>query len=195
VFGLSAKLQKTWAVPDFEICEQWVAMNEADADGMEVVLAGPVLRRVQARSVALWLATSCAVRLRVAFAAARRPHPRAGFGGALPACLPTGRRLHLQLVQLSLDEDLPQGLWTGYRLEWATPGEEPPRWVEATGAELCYSGRKTPGFVHQRQVRAVRMVRAASRTTAARTVWCVPIPTWLNAWPRRQPVPGRRPWC
>jgi len=155
-------------------------MDKADTDGLAVVLAGPLLRRVQARKVALWMATSCAVRLRVAL--------QLQDGRVLPSrlsqrTLQAGTRLHLQLIELTLDDGLPEGVWIGYRIQWApveapvpdpapdlasdqapdqTPDTSPhptptpiSTWNDATEHALCYPGRSTPGFVHQPRVRAL----------------------------------------
>ena len=151
-------------------------MDAADADGLDVVLAGPLLRRVLARKVALWMATSCAVRLRVEL--------QLQDGRVLPArlsqrTLQAGTRLHLQLIELTLDDGLPEGVWIGYRIHWApveapaadpapdlAPDQAPDTsphptptpisiWNDATEHALCYPGRATPGFVHQPRVRAL----------------------------------------
>jgi hypothetical protein len=100
----------------------------------------------------MWLATSRAVRLR---AELRLPDGRTLEPRRVLRTLRAGTRLYLQLIELELDEDLPEGHWVGYRLQWADPGVEPPVWVDATDAALCYPGRDTPGFIHQPRVRAV----------------------------------------
>jgi len=116
------------------------------------VLAGPLLRRVQARRIAWWLATTQLARLRVTL------HLHDGRTVEPPLMvrpLQAGARLHLLLVQLELDEDLPVGQWTGYRLWLAAPGSDAPVWTDTTEPALCYEGRDSPGFVFQPQVAAL----------------------------------------
>ncbi|MCW5612051.1 MAG: alkaline phosphatase family protein [Rubrivivax sp.] len=127
-------------------------MKESEADAPGVVLAGPLLRRVEPRRVALWLATSRAVRVRVDL----HLHDGRTWSPRLrQRDLRAGARLHLQLLQLELDEDLPAGRWTGYRVWWAPPGADESTWTDTTTPELCYPGRDTPGFVHQPRVAAL----------------------------------------
>lgn len=125
------------------------AMNEPDTDELAEVLAGPLLRRVEPRRVALWLATSRALRLRVEL---QRHDGRTLVPRLRQRALRAGARLYLQLIELELDEDLPAGHWTGYRI-WAAPPEAAAdAWRDITEPALCYPGRDTPGFVHQPRV-------------------------------------------
>lgn len=121
-------------------------------DPADLVLAGPLLRRVQQRHVAMWLATAHAARVRVELHLqdSRLIVPRVRLRH-----LRGGQHLHLLLIELELDEDLPAGQWVGYRL-WLSPqGEGPPAWTDATEPGLCYPGRDTPGFVFQPRVAAL----------------------------------------
>lgn len=127
------------------------------------LLAGPLLRRVQARHVALWLATEspgapCRVRVTLH---GPRGEPRAA--STRVRTLRAGARLHLHLVEVLPEADLPEGAWTGYRV-WLAPADhdgaaegrdDDPAWVDATDAALCYPGRDTPGFVFAPRVRAL----------------------------------------
>jgi hypothetical protein len=119
------------------------------------VLAGPILRRVQARSITLWLATSRAQRVRVDLTFDGRT--TRSLDPAVQT-LQAGASLHYLLMELHLEEDLPAGRWTGYRV-WLADVTEPPAiaapWIEATDASLCYAGRSTPGFVYQPRLRAL----------------------------------------
>jgi hypothetical protein len=115
----------------------------------DLVLAGPLLRRVQARSIAIWLATTRAVRVR---AELKLQDGRQLTPQPLLRQLHCGGQLHLLLLELALEEELPAGAWVGYRL-WLAPAEaELPAWTEATGEALCYPGRDSPGFVFQPRV-------------------------------------------
>ncbi len=128
------------------------------------LLAGPLLRRVQARHLALWLATESPGepwRVRITLHGPQgRPLPAAMQVRTLRA----GARLHLHLVEVRPEADLPEGVWTGYRVWLAPPahdtagdpaGEDHDAWADATEAALCYPGRETPGFVYAPRVRAV----------------------------------------
>ncbi|MEZ5621441.1 MAG: alkaline phosphatase family protein [Burkholderiaceae bacterium] len=127
-------------------------MNEPDADDLPPVLAGPILRCVQPRRIALWLATSRPMRVRVELDLhdGRRSSPRVTLHD-----MRAGARLHLLLIQLELDEDLPVGSWTGYRVRWADPDADPAAWTDAHEPALCYPGHETPGFVFQPRVAAL----------------------------------------
>jgi hypothetical protein len=116
------------------------------------LLAGPILRRVQARQVVLWLATTTPSRVRVTLHDAdgrpRGAHTRV-------RTLRAGARLHLHLVEVVVDDDLPRGRWTGYRV-WLTQAETgDAAWQDSTDADLCYPGHDSPGFVFAPQVRAL----------------------------------------
>lgn len=127
-------------------------MQPTPSDPPDLVLAGPLLRRVQRRRIAIWLATSRAVRVRgeLHLHDGRQIAPQVRLRS-----LRAGAQLHLLLLELELDEDLPAGHWSGYRL-WLSPdGDEPPVWTDATDPSLCYPGRDTPGFVFQPQVAAL----------------------------------------
>lgn len=125
-------------------------------EALPLVLAGPMLRRVEARRIVLWLATSMPVRARIDVdlgdAQPLRLEPTPGT----PTCrvLTAGTHLHYLLLDLALDTELPAGRWIGYRLALAARDEAAPQWVEAANwaPELCYPGRATPGFVFAPQV-------------------------------------------
>jgi hypothetical protein len=127
-------------------------MTDSTVDDLPRVLAGPMLRRVQPRRIALWLATSIDQRVRVDLLLhdGRTLAPRVTLRR-----LQAGARLHLLLVELGLDEDLPTGRWTGYRVWLAAADADPPGWLDATEPALCYPGRDTPGFVFQPRVAAL----------------------------------------
>lgn len=125
-------------------------MTEAASDHLPPVLAGPVLRRVQARRIAWWLACSHApAALRVTLLP---------DGGEPTTHTPTvhtlraGEHLIILLVELELDTDLAPGVWTGYRFELAdTDGN----WTPLDDPALCYPGRDTPGLRFAPTVRAL----------------------------------------
>ncbi|NIM40441.1 MAG: alkaline phosphatase family protein [Hydrogenophaga sp.] len=125
-------------------------MTEASPDKLPPVLAGPVLRRVQARRIAWWIACSHApAQVRVSLLP---------DGGAPSTHSPTvhtlraGEHLALLLIELELDTDLTAGLWTGYRFEFADAAGG---WTPLDDPALCYPGRDTPGLRFAPGVRAL----------------------------------------
>lgn len=121
-------------------------------DNLALVLAGPVLRRVRTREVALWLATSAASRVRVEL---QLPDGRVIEPALTLRRLRAGARLHHLLLTLRLDEDLPCDRWIGYRVWLAEDGHGDATWQDACGPALCYPGHDGPGFVYRPRVRAL----------------------------------------
>ncbi|WP_302174019.1 alkaline phosphatase D family protein [uncultured Hydrogenophaga sp.] len=107
---------------------------------LPLLLAGPVLRRVEASRMVLWLATSAPVRLRLRLD---------GRVVALPECpsLQAGGRLFHHLIDAELPEPLVPGAWTPYTLEVAD-ADAPGGWRDllATEPGLCHAGQTRPGF-------------------------------------------------
>ena len=131
-------------------------MTAADIENLSELLAGPLLRRLEPRRILLWLATARQVHIRIELILhdGRVLWPRLIHRDVM-----AGARLHLGLLQIELDEDLPVGRWTGYRV-WladahAGANADPQAWVDATGPALCYPGRDTPGFVFEPRVKAL----------------------------------------
>lgn len=118
-----------------------------------------MLRRVEARRIALWLASSRPVRPRITL------HPGTGApirlepapGSAACRVLRAGERLHYLLLDLALDEDLPAGCWIGYQLELTATDDPGAGWLDWTdwARDLCYPGRDMPGFVFAPRVAAL----------------------------------------
>jgi hypothetical protein len=175
-------------------------MKEPDAEDLSQVLAGPLLRRVEARRIVLWLATARKVRVRVDL----NMHDGRVLSPRLTRRdVQAGARLHFVLLQLELDEELPVGRWTGYRVWLAGPEANPHAWVDATEPALCYPGRDTPGFVFQPRVAALLhgscrkphhpggdgLVRADSHLQQ-----CVAAPD-EHAWPSALVLSGDQVYC
>ena len=95
-------------------------MTAADIENRSELLAGPLLRRVEPRLILLWLATARQVHIRIELILhdGRVLWPRLIHRDVM-----AGARLHLGLLQIELDEDLPIGRWTGYRVVAAYAGE------------------------------------------------------------------------
>ncbi|MGV3499943.1 MAG: alkaline phosphatase family protein [Hydrogenophaga sp.] len=124
-------------------------LHDPEHNELPLVLAGPLLRRVQAQRVAWWLATTQACDLRITLChedGHRTTHE------PTVRTLRAGERLFLLLIDLSLDEALGENTWTGYRFEFANPDGT---WVALDDAALCHAGHDTPGFVHAPRVHAL----------------------------------------
>jgi hypothetical protein len=129
-----------------------------------LVLAGPILRRLEARRLVMWLATRTAVRARITLDTGEgEPWVHELQPGSSSACqqLMAGEHLHVLLIDLALPRDLPAHRWVGCTLALAplhadgTPGE--PDWQDwrSWAPDLCYPGRSTPGFVYQPRIGAL----------------------------------------
>lgn len=127
-----------------------------------LVLAGPLLRRVEARRIVLWLATRCAVRVRVIV------HPGADDAFCIEPTLDSSAlrllqaapALYYALLDVALPVELPVGRWTGYRVEVATVGGlggQSVNWLgwEDWAPDLCFPGQTSPGFVFAPKVASV----------------------------------------
>ncbi|MBF0147861.1 MAG: alkaline phosphatase family protein [Magnetococcales bacterium] len=123
-----------------------------------LVLAGPILRRVETGRLCLWLAvtTWCRVRLRL--------FPEGGnsmewlLSPGDPACrlISAGRQLHFLFVDLSLIPPLPWDRWIGYDL--ALQAKDSSDWSDwqQWAPDLAYSShRPSPGFRLPRRVTSV----------------------------------------
>ena len=89
-----------------------------DGGDLPLVLAGPLLRRIEARRLVLWLATSQVARLRLELDLGEAGTAIHELEPGTPACrhLAAGRHLHYLLVDVPLATPLPVGRWIGYRL-------------------------------------------------------------------------------
>jgi hypothetical protein len=127
-----------------------------------LVLAGPILRRLEARRVVLWLATCTAVRARITLDTGEgEPWVHELQPGIACQQLAAGEHLHVLLIDLALPQDLPAHRWVGCTLALAplhadgTAGE--PDWQDwrSWAPDLCYPGRSSPGFVYQPRIGAL----------------------------------------
>lgn len=149
-----------------------LAATARDGRELPLVLAGPLLRRVEERRLVLWLATSQVARLRLELRSEEEWSASHELEPGTPACrhLAAGRRLHYLLVDVRLTASLPVGRWIDYRLALAplaTVDNQAHRDLQAGIADygredwqdfsrwapdLCYPGRTSPGFVFLPQV-------------------------------------------
>ncbi len=126
---------------------------------LPLVLAGPILRRVEAQRLVLWLATCEPVGVRIALDCGDGRVTTHELAPGTPQCrhLAAGARLHYLLIELALERALPSGRWIGYTLALAPTAVEAPAWQDwsAWAPGLCYPGRTTPGFVFAPEVAAL----------------------------------------
>lgn len=117
-----------------------------DPTTLPLLLAGPVLRRVEARRLVLWLATSAPVALRLRVDDRLVPVPAARRVAA-------GGHLFHHLIDAELPEPLVPDAWTSYTLEVADAAAEG-GWRDLLAAEpgLCYPGHTRPGLRWQPRV-------------------------------------------
>lgn len=146
---------------------QGLAGTSVDRRDLPLVLAGPLLRRIEERRLVLWLATSQVARLRLELRSGADWIASQELEPGTPACrhLAAGSHLHYLLVDVHLTASLPVGRWIDYRLALAplaTVGNQAHRGLQAGIAEygsedwqdfprwapdVCYPGRTSPGFV------------------------------------------------
>jgi hypothetical protein len=125
---------------------------------LPLVLAGPILRRLEARRIVLWLATREVARLRITLDCGNGPTEYRLEPGT-PACrhLKAGERLHYLLVDLKLDDDLPTGQWIAWSPALQVVEADNADWMswQEWAPDLCYPGRDTPGLVFAPRVAAL----------------------------------------
>jgi hypothetical protein len=127
------------------------------------VLAGPILRRLTPSRFVAWLAVSQPMRLSLTL----RPdgeaaqHLRIEPDSSECRCLSAGEHLHYLLIDLPLDDALPQDCWISYSLAVqpldGTGDSTGDDWLDWRdwAPDLCYPGRDTPGFVLTSRVRSL----------------------------------------
>lgn len=128
---------------------------------LPLVLAGPILRKVTVDRLTIWLVTTYPVRLKLAL------HPDGGSAIEVrssvlnEACtsLKAAQRLYFQLIDLALDDPLPQNCWIGYDLSIApilgvseSSGSQAYQGWREWAPDLVYAKRELPGFVIQSQL-------------------------------------------
>jgi len=126
---------------------------------LPLVLAGPILRRLTAERLTLWLALSASVRVRLELTCGEAsPRILALEPGSAGCRLVTaGARLYYLLIDLRLAEPLPIDRWIGYEiaLQPLAGADEPWQDWSDWAPDLCYPGRCSPGFVLPARVAAL----------------------------------------
>ena len=123
------------------------------------LLAGPILRQCTPTRLVYWLAVREPALLRI------RINPEVGKSRDLkmapgePGCriLTAGMHLHYLLIDLRLEEPLPQDCWIGYTIALQGLSVIDGVWLECAdwAPDLCYPGKRSPGFVLPSRIRSL----------------------------------------
>jgi hypothetical protein len=118
--------------------------------GLPLVLAGPILRRITAERVTLWLATRARSRISLSLSwVGQAPREWILEPGEARYChLAAGRHLHYALIDLPIETPLPLDQWIEYELRVQPADRADAEWSDwrAWAPELTYPGHATPGF-------------------------------------------------
>ncbi len=116
------------------------------------LLAGPVLRRLEANRIVLWLVLRepMAIRFRLATGDAdSKPLMDRALAQAEQQVIQVGQSACLCLVEIRPDQSLPADQLLDYDLglRKEESADAPWQWLQDTAPHLCYPGRSCPGFV------------------------------------------------
>ncbi|WP_370260670.1 alkaline phosphatase D family protein [Limnobacter sp.] len=113
---------------------------------MSILLAGPILRRMQPNRLTLWLATTQAIQWRLSLMPAGHD---AQVHEIHTQCntLPVGEKLFIHLIDLPLEVPLPTDTWVAYDLSYQAPAEQAWMSVAQAHPHLLYPGKSQLGFV------------------------------------------------
>ncbi len=132
-----------------------------DKTMIPLVLAGPILRRMQPSRLAFWMAvrSECDVRLELRLPdGSMQTHEwlARDVGGAVRQ-IKAGEHLVYLLIDCSLKAPLPLDVWVSYRLSLRFVSNHQVGWQDHTiwASDLCYSGHDWPGFQISSKVRAL----------------------------------------
>ncbi|MGE4124059.1 MAG: alkaline phosphatase family protein [Pusillimonas sp.] len=123
-----------------------------DAAAIEQVLAGPILRRLEARRIVFWLATRnpCALRLSLDFTDADGVAHTPVIdlvNGTSQHEIRVGEQCIIQLIDIELDTALPTDTRIAYDFLWRMSGGDDWHSTAAEDPELCMPGQTRPAFV------------------------------------------------
>ena len=120
-------------------------MTQSATNTLPTLLSGPILRRVAADRVLLWLATSRPVELTLKLKASGQPEQIIICNEQMRRCLPVGRDAFLQLLDIAPPTPLPLDTLVEYDLTWSDDGAQ--RSLSAELDYLCHAGKARPSFV------------------------------------------------
>ena len=126
-------------------------LNPDHHNTSQQVLAGPILRKTTANEVTLWLATKTQFNIQTRLLseddqpiASQQQHQ----------CLAAGEQLFIHFIHITPDSSLPCDQWIAYQLDLIDQHQQVSK-INEWGAELCYPGKHSPGFVIQSQVNRI----------------------------------------
>ena len=120
---------------------------------------GPLLRQCGPLRLTLWLAVSQTLAFRLRIHAPNEAVREVFFYPGEAGCqsLKLGERLHHVLLDFRTDTPLPMDVWVGYELSTQALGVPDAPWISvlSEGAERCYPGKTTLGFVLSARIRSL----------------------------------------
>jgi len=142
-----------------------------DGTGIPIVLAGPILRRVTANSVTIWLAASRHCDIRLEFF----PEDRSDLSRTFMSrnfdwpVVRAGEGLYYHLIDIALDEALPVDVLISYRLSVRPAATPNGGWLDHTvwAPDISYPGRELPCFRVPQRIHA--LFHGSCRKPHART--------------------------
>ena len=115
---------------------------------LNLVLAGPILRRTTPTQINLWLATCAICEVRVTLTAEHGAQQLTHLSPGQPGltCISAGQHLHYLMISVEPDLALPTDCWISYRIELKPQGTD--EWLSHAvwAPDLCYADEPNPKF-------------------------------------------------
>ena len=124
--------------------------SAASAISFEQILAGPILRRLEASRVVFWMVTrsSCALQLRLDFVDGDEPYsPVIRLTPEQQHEIRVGTECFIQLLDVELPFRLPPDTRISYDILWQAGPDETWHSMSAEDPEICMPGQDRPAFV------------------------------------------------
>lgn len=132
-------------------------MNNSDA--LPIVLAGPIIRKVTPKSIAIWIASPLPCQMRIELSRGDGDAELKYLKPEEPglSVLKAGERLYFHLVDFSPIKDLPEQEYIHYRLSLRPADDDSAGWQDHShwAPDICYPGRASPCFKVPKQVDAL----------------------------------------
>lgn len=127
-------------------------------NGLPDVLAGPILRRLSSERLCLWLVTSQRMEMSLEIGPQGDAMQQLALGEDHCRVLPLGRHAYLSLIEVELEDPLPQDRYIEYdlrlrSLEGGDRGRGDRGGIADWAPHLCYPGQPRPAFVITAQQR------------------------------------------
>ncbi len=125
------------------------------------ILAGPIVRKITPQQIVFWLATSHPARLTLEIQPENQAKRRIEMTETDTChCLEAARYCYFHLIDIRLDEPLPQETWIGYDFLFAADMQNAEadahqfRLTELAD-DICYPDKQTPGFVIRSRIKHI----------------------------------------